>query len=130
MILKIGAAVIDGMLPVESANTPLEEITTSEGVVVLERPAREKGFTQSVSVSIAQKASYDLLRGYLASKAVVSVSFINESLEDSRVICSARIVGVDLAPIDGTAQELLKLHNMQVGDPESIFSGSLQLVVV
>ncbi len=130
MIIRIGAAVIDGTIPDESANTPIETIDTSEGAIILERPLREKGFEQSVSVNLAQAASNILLRGYMSSQSTIAISFIDQTLGLTKFICNARVVGVDMAPIDQVAMELMNLTTMSAQPAESVYSGSLRIVVV
>lgn len=130
MIIKIGAAVIDGTIPDESANTPIETIDTSEGAIILERPLRERGFEQSISVNLAQSAANSILRGYMSTQSTVAVAFIDQVLSQTKHICNARIIGVDMAPIDQSAMELLNLTTMSPQAPESVYSGSLRIVVL
>lgn len=130
MIIKIGAAVVDGVMPDESVQTPVEQINTALGTIVMSKTAVTKGIMQSIAANIVQPASVALLKGYAIGESVVTVSFVDQSLTSAKTICAARVIAVDLQPIDQGAQEYPELTTMQASEPKTVYSGSIQIVIV
>lgn len=132
MLIKIGAAIIDGNFPDESVNTPVETIDTSEGTIIIERKTKEKGFEQTISVGLAQETAYAVLRGYIVGKTIVAVSFIDAELTDTKFVCNARVVGCELSPMDQGAVNMFDLSklNLREESQESLYAGAIRIVVI
>lgn len=128
MIIKIGSAIIDGAWVDESNNSPVQEIETSEGMIIVMRPNRNRGLRQQLTVNTCQQESVILLNSYANLQTPVSVSFINEDGTTAKSSGNIIIEKVELAPLDAQAMSMLRLNTLNGILVESVYSGSLGVI--
>ena len=131
MIIKIGAAVIDGNFPDTNGFTPVQEIDTQEGRVVLARDTSvKKGLRIPLTVSLTQQAAVDLLVSYRDSQAPISMDYIDPKLSVVKNIGNVMVESVNLQPLDQAAWAMMDMQTLNGIEIESIRSGSVGLIVL
>lgn len=131
MIIKIGAAVIDGNFPDTNGFTPVQEIDTQEGRVVLARDTSvKKGLRIPLTVSLTQQAAVNLLVSYRDTQAPVAMDYIDPTLSVVKNIGSVIVESVNLQPLDQAAWAMMDMQTLNGIEIESIRSGSVGLIVL
>ena len=131
MILKIGAAVIDGSFPDTNGYLPVQEFNTDEGLIVVVRDTTiKKGLRVSVSVSLTQQEAVDLLEQYRDTQAIVPVDYADKIAGTAKNIGNAVIESVSLTALDQNAWAMLNMQTLNGVQIESIRSGSIGLIMV